>query len=125
MVINYEFLQCRSPHLVKTNTFTLFCDDQTLVRVNMANTTIIDPKRHSRQGMYTISQMKRAARLINGFLDVRDAMNEGRHPEDQLSTGHVCLHQYRYLFGVARIPMLECNVLRGATSKPTSILCAI
>ncbi|KAI8055069.1 acyltransferase ChoActase/COT/CPT [Syncephalis plumigaleata] len=62
-------------------------------------------------------QIKRAARLINGFLDVRDAMNEGRYPEDQLSAGRVCLHQYRYLFGVARIPMLECDVLRGGNEQ--------
>ncbi|RKP23693.1 acyltransferase ChoActase/COT/CPT [Syncephalis pseudoplumigaleata] len=112
LATNYEFLQCRHALLVKTNTFTLFADDPTLERVDL----VTDSEHRSRQGVYSAAQIKRAARLINGFLDVKDAMAAGRYPESQPGTGRLCLHQYRYLFGVTRTPMLKCDVLRGSGS---------
>ncbi|KAI9595666.1 acyltransferase ChoActase/COT/CPT [Syncephalis fuscata] len=108
MATNYEFLECRTPLLVRINTFTLFCDDPTLAKVN---TTSL--KHCGQQSVYTVAQLKRAARLINGFLDAKDNIENGNYPEKLLGTGSACLHQYQYLFGVTRIPKLKCDQLRG------------
>jgi hypothetical protein len=109
MATNYEFLECRNPLLVKLNTYTLFSDDPALSRLDM---TMVGPT--SKESMYTAAQVKRAARLINGFLDVRDALSLGIYPQEQ---GDVCLHQYQFLFGITRIPMLKCDVLRGVGAQ--------
>ncbi|ORX80380.1 acyltransferase ChoActase/COT/CPT [Basidiobolus meristosporus CBS 931.73] len=97
--IRKAYLEWRAPLLVNSNWFLQFTED-----INQSKVPREDPN-----GGFTKIQVKRAAHLINKFLDYKELIDSERLPPESNRLGNLCMNQYRCMFGVCRIPKRGCD----------------
>ncbi|KAJ3207886.1 hypothetical protein HDU67_007174, partial [Dinochytrium kinnereticum] len=65
-------------------------------------------------GGFTGYQIRRAAGLVNRFLDYKDLLDRQLLPAEKTKAGLLCMDQYRRLFGITRVPKPGCDVNVGS-----------
>lgn len=101
-----------------------------------------DSQMSARNGKYTDFQTSRGASVIVGYLNYLETLVKYIHSiyflkliynepfiffitksntvqQESTKTGPLCMNQYKYLFGITRIPKEKCDVLNGSF-PPTS-----
>ncbi|RKP28189.1 carnitine acetyltransferase [Syncephalis pseudoplumigaleata] len=109
--LRLAYHQWREPLLVNSNWCMLFHDDPALVKAVAAGQCDISGRDHP--SGYSAAQVKRAVSLLQGWLDIKDALEQGRYPIERMRDAPLCMHQYYQFFGVTRVPMPGCDMLRG------------
>ncbi|KAK9700923.1 hypothetical protein K7432_011982 [Basidiobolus ranarum] len=97
--IRKAYLEWRAPLLINSNWFLQFTDD-----INQGKL----PKENG-QGGFTNTQVKRAAHIVNKFIDYKELIDSQRLPAESTRMGNLCMNQYRCMFGVNRIPKRGCD----------------
>jgi carnitine O-acetyltransferase len=99
----------RDPLLVNSNWCMVFRDDEVLDAAIKNGKVSAAPIK----GGYSVAQVKRAAHVVNKWLDIKDRLDQGTYPIDRTRAGPQCMHQYLQLFGVTRIAKPGCDTLQG------------
>ncbi|KAJ3367687.1 hypothetical protein GGF31_007147 [Allomyces arbusculus] len=99
------YLIWRCPTMLNVNWWCQFADAPHLMRDAEFAQGTVPPK-----GTFTNVQFTRAATLTAGFLDAHLAIQAEALPVDATKSGSpFCMNQYKYLFGVTRIPEPACD----------------
>ncbi|KAL2913180.1 hypothetical protein HK105_207299 [Polyrhizophydium stewartii] len=72
-----------------------------------------------RDGQFTDFQLHRAAGQIANFLNFKDQVDNETIPPEASRTGPFCMNQYRFIFGISRIPRPECDEIVGSHPSPS------
>ncbi|KAI7867549.1 acyltransferase ChoActase/COT/CPT [Spinellus fusiger] len=116
--IKKAYLEWRNCLMVNSNWYTLGKDDITHPKVLLET-----PLNAVKSGEFTHYQIRRAAHLIVGGVEYKNIIQSGTLPIEMLRGNQAqCMHQYRRIFGVTRIPMPHCDsVLQHDPSKYSHI----
>ncbi|KAI0230959.1 hypothetical protein L0F63_007390 [Massospora cicadina] len=97
--LEYAYHRYREPTLINVNWYCLARDDPST------------PKPFEADSLAPFSQfqIKRAAHLINRFLIYWRDVEEEKIAPEFVGKSPICMNQYRCMFGVTRIPQLECD----------------
>ncbi|KAI9138798.1 acyltransferase ChoActase/COT/CPT [Paraphysoderma sedebokerense] len=114
------YLEWREALMINSNWWILFKDHpmqpKELFEIN-----------HGRMGKgeFTAFQLKRAAGLISNALNYKEFIESESVPPETTKAGPLCMNQFRYLFGVTRIPEMNRDRLVHqfpCTSKHIAVL---
>ena len=110
--LKYAYLSWRNPVMIDSNWYMLMRDDPVIQSLAKSNTN------HTALGGFTSLQIKRAARYLNGMLDVADHLRNGTFPVERFKDGSpMSMEKYGWVFGVTRIPRPGCDELIGGDGK--------
>ncbi|KAI7865414.1 acyltransferase ChoActase/COT/CPT [Spinellus fusiger] len=112
------YIEWKACLMVNSNCYTLGKDDITHPKVLLET-----PLNAVKSGEFTHYQIRRAAHLILRGVDFNNIIQRGTLPIEMLRGNQVqCMHQYRRIFGVTRIPMPHCDsILQHDPSKYSHI----
>ncbi|KAJ1560563.1 Carnitine O-acetyltransferase mitochondrial, partial [Cladochytrium tenue] len=94
--LRHAYLLYREPSMINVNWFSLLNDHPLLKRSNLRKPTP--------PGTFTSFQVRRAAELVTSMLRFKAMLDSGKLPADTTKAGPLCMNQYRYMFGVCRVP---------------------
>ncbi|KAJ1552622.1 hypothetical protein HK405_010617, partial [Cladochytrium tenue] len=94
--LRHAYLLYREPSMINVNWFSLLNDHPLLKRSNLRKPTP--------PGTFTSFQVRRAAELVTSMLRFKAMLDSGKLPADTAKAGPLCMNQYRYMFGVCRVP---------------------
>ncbi|CAI2168437.1 20542_t:CDS:2 [Funneliformis geosporum] len=104
--IKKAYHEWRVPVIINSNWYLLFIDDPNTPKEYFTNNNGICPK-----GQFSEWQIKRAAHLIGKMLDFKNLIDTESLPPDKTRAYPLCMHQYTRVYGITRIPKLNCDEL--------------
>ncbi|KAJ9084414.1 hypothetical protein DSO57_1024729 [Entomophthora muscae] len=102
--LEYAYHRYRESTLINVNWYSLGKDDPST------------PKPFTPDSLVPFSefQIKRAAHLIHQFLIFWRSIEDQEIPPEFAGKSQMCMNQYRCMFGMSRIPQMECDKIQGA-----------
>ncbi|KAJ9056857.1 hypothetical protein DSO57_1028575 [Entomophthora muscae] len=102
--LEYAYHRYREPTLINVNWYCLGKDDPST------------PKPFTPDSLAPFSefQVKRAAHLTHQFLDIWRSIEDQKISPEFAGNSPICMNQYRCMFGMSRIPQMECDKVQGA-----------
>ncbi|KAI9364522.1 acyltransferase ChoActase/COT/CPT [Zopfochytrium polystomum] len=94
--LRYAYLMYREPSLINVNWWSLFNDHPEQPEELL--------RKPPPPGVFSSFQIKRAAGLVNSMLNFKQLLDSEQLPPDYIRRMPLCMHQYKNMFGIARVP---------------------